>query len=399
MGILDSIWSAGEELLGGGNSSFDDIVGSVIGSVGEGGFGDIVNQVTGSTGGFWGAVNTVVEDQLGEEYGGLINGIKDVASGDTDNLIGTVVGGVRDYVGEDRFDGIAGAIGEAVNGQTDGWMSELQDHITTAVGNDGFTAVMDGVSEVIGEETGDQWISGILGEVRVAVGEDTWEIVETASGYANEAAEDDDVETLNPFEDDEPEIGDVDLMNPFEDDEDDTGDDEILNPFEDDESEIGDDGLINPFEDETIGGPDLSRPLDEGRGIYNPIDPERVEVPDSPFGDTPLEDILEDSPVPTGAVDSPFGDTPLEDILEDSVSPVGAIPIMTTQPVEAAASMIEADMPTMTTAVVEPGPLDTFVAPVIEAPVVVEAVAPAPTAFEAADDFSETVDDFFDGLA
>ena len=182
MGIFDAIWKAGEDIIGGNDSPIGNMIGSVVQAAGKDGWDGIVNEFTSTESGTWGAIGNVMRSELGEEYGGLVDGIKGAIDGDYNAVTGAVIGGVRDYVGDERFDEIATSVGQVINGNTEDLWSEATGLITGAVGNDTFTAIVDGVNEMGGAEYGQGLLGGALGEIKDAVGEDTWGRFETAAG-------------------------------------------------------------------------------------------------------------------------------------------------------------------------------------------------------------------------
>lgn len=402
MGFLDSILNAGSQYIGGGDSPIGGLVGSIINTAGKDGWDGIVNEVTNADSGLWGSAMDVVRSEFGDGFGEIVEGAKAVASGDSNAVIGSIIGGVRDYAGPARFDEVAGAIGSAVAGDTGGWWNELSGHITTAIGHQGFSDVMTTVNDMGLGAVGDTWLQSAVGEVEELVGPTAWGHLAVVTDIHDRISD----------EEFEAQFG------------------RPIAEYESDD-EVDWDAILDPAPNGADNA--AEQPAAEDGEILDPFDGAAEPGPGSPFGDTPLEDILEPSgnTAADAAPDSPFGDMPLEDILESSGN-TGIVPphIANASPADADTVGISADdlvgddlvgnavpaAPIMTTRAVPESPADstvnnageaTFHA-AVEPPAedsflaVVEPAAPVatPTSFEAevagADDaFAETVTAIF----
>ncbi|MEM9565515.1 MAG: hypothetical protein AAGA93_23025 [Actinomycetota bacterium] len=294
----DVISDLGKSLAGSsGDNAIGGLIGNVISVAGSDGWDGIVNQITNSNSPIINQAVGVLRDNVGDEWDPFINGVKGLADGDPNAVAGAAIGGLRDWAGPERFDEIAVDVGQVINGDPSGAANALFGEVAEAVGNDTFTAIVQGANDLGFTKLGDAVVGEAVGELRELVGESTWTTIDLAADVHADMVDGEqaDESTLS----DDPVDG---LIDPFDDAE--IGDDSTAGaerPLSEDPEE----GLIDPFDgDGEIGG---------GAAGQTP--------PPSPFGDTPLEDILEPSPINPDAPfepSSPFGDTPLEDILEPS---------------------------------------------------------------------------------
>ncbi len=296
----NAISNLGKSLAGGDDSPLGSLVGNVIDVAGRDGWDGIVDQVTNSDSPIINAAVGVLKDNVGEQWHPLVNGVKGLADGDPNAVAGAAIGGLRDWAGPERFDEIATGIGSAIKGDVSGAANALLGEVAEAVDNETFTAIVAGANALGVTQLGDAAVGEAMGEFRELVGESAWSKMELAAEVHEDIVEAEQAE---------------DGAKPTE------------NPA---------DELIDPFDEQAADGqaatdgaqaPSAERPLSEDPvdGLIDPFDEQADgEIggsPGKPFGDTPLEDILEPSPInPNGPATpgKPFGDTPLEDILEPS---------------------------------------------------------------------------------